>query len=103
MQTPRVFYGWWIVGTALVCMTVGVPIVSYTFGNFIAPLHEAFGWSRGQVSLGPSLALLGVTLGQPLLGRLTDRFGAKTVILPCAVGFGASWLALSLLTLWTVT
>jgi MFS family permease len=78
-------------------MTVGVPIISYTFGNFVAPLHEAFSWSRGQISLGPSLALLGVTLGQPLLGRFTDRFGAKVVILPCAVGFGVSWLALSLL------
>ncbi len=81
----------------MVCLTVGVPVVSYTFGNFVAPLHEAFGWSRGQVSLGPSLALLGVTVSQPLLGRLTDRLGAKLVILPCAVGFGASWLALSLL------
>lgn len=97
MQTPQIFYGWWIVGTALACMTVGVPTVSYTFGNFVAPLHEAFGWSRGQISLAPSLALLGVTLGQPLLGRFTDRFGAKVVILPCAVGFGVSWMALSLL------
>ena len=97
VPTSGIFYGWWLVATALVCLTVGVPIISYTFGNFVTPLHEAFGWSRGQLSLGPSLALLGVTLGQPLLGRLTDRFGAKTVILPCAVGFGASWLALSLL------
>jgi MFS family permease len=75
-------------------MVVGIPIVSYTFGNFVKPLNEAFQWSRGQVSLGPSLALLGVTFGQPLLGRLIDRFGARVVILPCAVGFGASWMAL---------
>ncbi|HEV8712136.1 MAG TPA: MFS transporter, partial [Candidatus Binatia bacterium] len=98
MRISRVFYGWWVVGASLTCLVVGIPIVSYTFGNFVKPLHEAFQWSRGQMSLGPSLALLGVTFGQPFLGRLTDRFGARVVILPCAVGFGASWMALHSLT-----
>ena len=98
MRTQRVFYGWWIVGASSTCLVVGIPIVSYTFGNFVKPLNEAFQWSRGQVSLGPSLALLGVTLGQPFLGRLIDRFNARVVILPCAVGFGASWVALRFLT-----
>lgn len=50
------------------------------------------------MSLGPSLALLGTALGAPFLGRLTDRFGSRVVILPCAVGFGASWVALYSLT-----
>lgn len=98
MRIARVFYGWWVVGASLTCLVVGIPIVSYTFGNFVKPLNEAFQWSRGQMSLGPSLALLGVTLGQPFLGRLIDRFNARVVILPCAVGFGASWVALHFLT-----
>jgi sugar phosphate permease len=98
VRTPRIFYGWWIVGASVTCMVVGGPIVSYTFGNFVKPLTEAFQWSRGQMSLGPSLALLGAALGAPFLGRLTDRFGSRAVILPCAVGFGASWVALHSLT-----
>ena len=93
---PRapLFYGWWLVVMSLACMVVGAPIITFTFGNFVAPLHEAYGWSRAQLSLGPSLALIGATLSQPVLGRFVDRVGARPAVLLCGVGFGLSWVAL---------
>ena len=44
LRTP-LFYGWWLVVMALLCMVVGGPIVTFTFGTFVAPLHDAYGWS----------------------------------------------------------
>ena len=72
MRTPRIFYGWWIVGASVTCMVVGGPIVSYTFGNFVKPLNEAFQWSRGQVSLGPRWRCSAPLWAHPFLaGSLT--------------------------------
>lgn len=69
-STP-VFYGWWIVGATMLSLIVGIgPIIGLTFGVFLKPLIEEFGWSRGQAAQGVSLALLGFALAQPLIGRL---------------------------------
>ena len=94
MSRPPLFYGWWLVLMALACMVVGGPVVTFTFGTFVGPLHDAYGWSRAQLSLGPSLALIGATLSQPILGRCVDRFGSRWAIFVCAFGFGASWIGL---------
>ncbi len=93
-----VFYGWWIVGAAFLSLIVGIgPIVGLTFGVFLKPLAEEFGWSRGQAAQGVSLALLGFTLTQPFIGRLIGRYGAKRIILSSALLFGFGLLGFSLL------
>ena len=75
-----------------------VPTVSFTFGVFMPFLIEAFGWTRGQVSMGFSMSLIPMVFAMPLIGRLVDRFGAKRVILPAALVFGLLVASLSMLT-----
>lgn len=95
-STTAIFHGWWIVGASLLSLTVGVgPVVGITFGVFLPSLAAEFGWSRGQAAQGVALALLGVALMQPLIGRLIGRYGAKRVILASAACFGASLLGLA--------
>ena len=85
----RVFYGWWIIlAAALGLLTHFGPIIVFTFGVFLKPLSQEFHWSRGEISLGFSLAALTAAVCSPLIGRLTDRFGARKVILPCTLVFG---------------
>ncbi len=96
-STP-VFYGWWIVGATMLSLIVGIgPIIGLTFGVFLKPLIEEFGWSRGQAAQGVSLALLGFALTQPLIGRLIGRYGAKRIILSSAFFFGLGLLCFSFL------
>src|SRR5262247_1498962 len=76
----KIFYGWWIVlasGVGL-AMCYG-PIIVPTFGVFLKPLSQEFGWSRTQISLAFSLGTLGLALAAPFLGWLVDRFGARRV------------------------
>lgn len=73
------------------------PIVSFTFGVFLKPLTEEFGWSRGQISLAFSFSLLVMSLVLPVVGRLVDRFGARTVIVPSVFFFGIGLMSLSFL------
>lgn len=97
-SSDGVFYGWWIVAASFMCLMVGInPIANLTFGVFLAPLSEEFGWSRSQAAYGISLAMLGFTLTQPWIGKLIARYGAKRVILGSAALFGLGLLGISFL------
>jgi MFS family permease len=97
-KSGKVFYGWWVVVAASVGLAVHFgPVIVPTFGVFLKPLSQEFGWNRTQISLAFSLATLGITVAMPFLGRLVDRFGARRVILPAVLLFGLSVLSLSLL------
>lgn len=94
----KVFYGWWVVLASGVGLALhSGPIIVPTFGVFLKPLSQEFGWSRTQISLAFSLFTLVATLTIPVVGRLVDRFGARRVILPAVLLFGLSVLSLSLL------
>lgn len=67
----------------------------FTFGVFLKPLSEEFGWSRAQVSGGFALAALTVAFASPFIGRLVDRFGSRSVILPSATLFAVLFTSLS--------
>ena len=86
----KIFYGWWVVLVAGIgaSMSYG-PIIAFTFGVFIKPLSEEFGWSRADISLGFSLSLLMLSGTAPVIGQLVDRFGARKVIIPSVFLFGS--------------
>src|SRR5262245_19346929 len=86
----KIFYGWWVVLAAGIgsFMSYG-PIIAFTFGVFIKPLSEEFGWSRADISLGFSLSLLMLSTVAPFIGRLVDRWGARKVIIPSVLLFGS--------------
>src|SRR4030088_1145577 len=50
-----------------------------SFTVFIKPISESFGWDRAQVVSVYSLAALAGGLAAPLVGRLFDRSGPRTV------------------------
>src|ERR1700693_6097581 len=50
-----------------------------SFTVFLKPISESFGWDRAQVVSVYSLAALAGALASPLIGRLFDRSGPRTV------------------------
>ena len=94
-----VFYGWYIVAATIVGVALGYSVVAVmSFGTFIIPLQEEFGWSRGQISLG--LTVIGYTaiVVFPLAGILVDKIGAKRVLVPSTFLFGLAIASLYFLT-----
>jgi MFS family permease len=82
----------WRSGWSLVLgAAIGVTLLNVGFmsaGTFVAPLEQAFGWSRAEISSGTTVvALTGVFFG-PLVGMVVDRWGARRVVLPGAVLYG---------------
>jgi MFS family permease len=76
------FLGWRVLAACVVGLACGIATaVVSTFGVFIGPLREAFGWSQSEAFA----ALLVITLTSaplaPIVGGLVDRYGARRVVL----------------------
>lgn len=69
-----------------------------SFGVFVMPLSEEFGWGRGDMSLALTLMSIAIVFLSPLAGALLDRYGVRRVLIPSIVLFGIAVGGLSLLT-----
>jgi MFS family permease len=86
--TRKIFYGWFVVGGAFVGLASGWSALFFTFGTFIQPLQDTFGWQRGQISVGFSIVSLTAVLASPFLGMLVDRYGVRRILLPSVAMLG---------------
>lgn len=76
-----VFYGWWLVGIAVVLLTLMALSVFQGLGTFLVALQREFGWSRTVLSGAFSLSRAqGAVIG-PLEGWLIDKVGNRRMIL----------------------
>jgi MFS family permease len=80
-RRAQFYYGWIIVGVALVSMAFWLGIRS-SFSVFYVALLEEFHWTRAGSAGVQSMALLIYTLLAPLVGTLIDRFGPRRVVVP---------------------
>lgn len=84
-------YGWIIVAISVMVVFL-VSGARSAFTVFIAPMEEDLGWDRAAVSGIAALNLVVYGVTQPLAGTMTNRFGAKWVMvggtLLVAAGFG---------------
>ncbi len=93
-KTPRFFYGYIVVlAAAGIWMTTWG--TSQTYGVFFKPILTEFGWTRaitaGTRSVTSGIAgLLGI-----IVGRLTDRFGPRRVVLIFGSFLGIGYLLMS--------
>jgi MFS family permease len=84
-----------VVASSLGMSMLGVGYVAA--GTFIAPLEQAFGWGRAEISAGFIVfALIGVVL-QPPVGMMLDRWGARRLAIPGAVLTGMAFALFSTL------
>ncbi len=72
------------------------PVILFTFGVFIKPLSEEFGWDRAQLSGASGMASLASAVTVPFVGMLADRWGVRRVMMPAIILFAAGMAALSL-------
>lgn len=71
----------WVILIAACVLNIASRGSGASFGVFVDPLVKLFGWSRGEVSLGYSLAFL---MGLPAVigvGWLGDRYGTRRLML----------------------
>ena len=80
VRKPLFFYGWVMVGIAIICMVL-VYGTRHSFPVFFSPILDEFGWSRGSTAFMLSLNLLMYGLTAPIVGSLYDRWKPRRIIL----------------------
>jgi sugar phosphate permease len=105
MPPARRHYAWTVLALCFVAILFSQG-VRLSFGAFVNPWEEAFGASRGTITLIGSLSFLVYGGSQPFVGRAVDRYGIRRTLtlstLLVAVGIassalapGPAWLALT--------
>lgn len=89
-----IFYGWLIALASFATIVVAWGTY-YTFGIFFEPVLKEFGWTRAMTS--GAFSLCGVLNGflGIIMGRLTDRFGPRLVVVVCGISLGLGYLLMS--------
>jgi MFS family permease len=90
-KAPRFFYGWVVVAAAF-CVALVAYGIQYSFGIFIDPLKDDFGWSGALVGGAASLFMFSRGALAILTGRITDRHGPRII-----VAIGGLFLGLGLI------
>ena len=86
--------GWPLVLAAMLGPGFGPGLFQNLSSLFLPGLERDLGWSRGQIATMTAVALVG-GVAAPWIGRLTDRYGARPVIVASMLGLGGVHLALS--------
>lgn len=87
---------WWVVFGSIFGLIVGNgPIMQFTFGVFLKPITQEFGWERSTTSTALVVGLLGTGLCVPIAGRLMDKYGVRAVALPSITAFALAMVALA--------
>ena len=90
-----IFYGWFVVvGCSLVVF--GVTGGLFSFGVFLQPMTEDFGWSRASLSLAFGVTFMISGLLRPLAGYLADIYSPKRTALIGVAIMGITLLLLPL-------
>lgn len=77
---------------------IGVGVVALpapAIGVFMRDLQAEFGWSRTEISLGPTILVAGLALASPLLGWIADRVAAAWITLVSLLALAAGLLLFS--------
>ncbi len=91
----KVFYGWWMVGSAFGMQFVQGTLLLQSFGAYFAVLREDRGWSKTELSGAAAMHQLEAAVLGPVLGWFLDRFGAQWVIRTGVLVFGCGFMLLS--------
>lgn len=91
----NVYYGWAIVGAALIASFGSVPVFGPVLGVFILPMQAELGWSRATISLGFAIGNFTGSATTFTIGPLLDRYGARIIVVATGVIITGAMLGLS--------
>lgn len=90
----KFFYGYVIVVAAFFVMVITSGTL-YSYGVFVKPLIEDFGWSRAATAGAYSMGIFVLGIFFTVTGRMNDRFGPRRVVTLCGIILGLGYFLMS--------
>jgi len=94
VKKPKLFYGYIVAAAAVSIMTI-VWGANRTFGVFLEPMLDEFGWTRAGISGAFTLCMVVMGLVAIVAGRLTDKIGPRPVLFTCGFFLGLGYILIS--------
>lgn len=94
--------GWRMIVALHIAVAFGVAVMlPFSMGTFVVPLSAQFGWSRQQIGSAVSIFAAGCVPMSFAVGYLTDRFGARTILILSHIGLSLCFALFACIqTLW---
>lgn len=90
------FPGWRVLIGAVIGLAFSPgPLIFGSFGLFAPHMHDAYGWSRGQIMLALTFFNIAGVIASPITGSLIDRFGVRRILFPALIAFLTGFVALA--------
>jgi OFA family oxalate/formate antiporter-like MFS transporter len=74
---PRIFYGWYILGVAMLGAFLAAGTSQLYLSIMLKPLADDLGWSRTATTVAITIGTVLGGLLSPFVGRLADRYGPR--------------------------
>lgn len=84
-----------LLGAALGIGVGVIALPSPAIGVFMRALQSEFGWSRAEISLGPTILIATLALVSPFLGWLADRAPARVIVTASLAALAVSFFLFS--------
>lgn len=88
---------WRYLAAACLGQGAGISLTNYIANLFTPHLLNAFGWTRADIAIVSTTAILGLFF-QPIAGRMTDTFGVKRMALIGVIALPLIFVGLSMMT-----
>ena len=103
LRTGSYFYGWNIVGVAMIFQAITFGMTVYGFGFWVEPWSAEFGASRGQIMIGITLMNAASAILSPFVGHALDKYSIRWMVSIGAVALAAGFLVISTASgIWTI-
>lgn len=94
VPTRKIHYAWVVFAATFVTL-LGASAFRAGIGVLIDPLHDQFGWTRGQIGVAMSINLVLYGLVGPYAAALMTRYGVRRVVVTALVTIGVGALLTS--------
>jgi predicted MFS family arabinose efflux permease len=95
VKTPPSWHLVLLIGAASAILSVGIGL-RQSLGLFLQPMNADLGVSASEFGFAMALANLVWGLSQPFVGMLGDRYGARPLVIGCAVIYAAGLVLMAL-------
>jgi MFS family permease len=93
---PKIFYGWWIVATGLLGITVKQGAYNKNFSVYVPFIRSELGIGVAAISTADMLGRMTAGFMAPLWGYLTDKFGYRNMLIFGGLVSGLGFILLAL-------